>query len=511
MKHLIRITLFLTIIMIIVFVLARIYNVKMTDYIDDWSDSSTVAEFYNEPEDSLDVLIFGTSTTSNGVQPAVLWNQEKITSYNLSTEQQHPLAAYYLLMESLKYQHPEVVIIHARWVTTKDGLNQPHQYFDEDDTNAVVHLALDYMKLSKTKLQAARDIASHSDTRSAFEYLFPFILYHSRDNITSNDFDDSFLSKQHVLKGSCVHLNNHKITLNYQREENENLEVPATYDFSGMSPTYVEKMIETCHANGIKVLLLSLPISDWDWQRHMEVQAFADTYGATYLDLNDENAKETILDPKTDFLDTVHENIFGSYKTSGYVASFLAANYKFDLNATEEVSTSFDQSYADFMNYYHAYQAQLALKDCTNFEEYLDDLSHSDDYVVIISAKDDFLAGLSQKQKEALHALGLNTDFNSDLFRHSYIAVIDSRKVVYEECAHDSLEFSYSTSNGFYDKHFHIESAGFDVGDNSSIKLSGKEYSLNQRGLNIVVFSKLTDRVIDRVNFDTSAGSDGCR
>ena len=507
MKHFIRSIIFLTIIIVIVTVLAGIYNVKKTDYIDDWSDSSTVADFYNEAKDSLDVLIFGTSTTSNGVQPAILWNQQKITAYNLSTEQQYSIAAYYLLKESLKYQHPKVVILNARWVTTPDSPDQSGNFFDDENTNGIAHLTLDYMKLSKTKLQAASDLASHSDTHSALEYIFPFILYHSRNNITSNDFE-SFLSKQHVLKGSCIHLNHHKITLNYQKEENENPQSPSAYDFSGMSPTYVQKMIETCHANGIQVLLLSLPISEWDRQKHLEVQAFADTYGASYLDLNDENAKATVIDPKTDFLDAAHENIFGSYKTSSYVASYLAANYRFDHNQTEEVSASFDQSYADFMNYYHIYESQLALKNCTNFEQYLDALSDSDDYVVVISAKDDFSAGLTQKQKEALHTLGLNTDFNSDLYRYSYIAVIDSKKVVYEECAHSDIKYK---SNDFDKLRFSIESAGFDVGDNSSIKLSGKEYSRNERGLNIVVYSKLTDRVIDSVNFDTSAGADGLR
>lgn len=508
MKHFIRSVLFLTIIIIIVFVLAGIYHVKKTDYIDDWSDSSTIAGFYNENKDSLDVLIFGTSTTSNGVQPAILWDQQKITAYNLSTEQQYSIAAYYLLTESLKYQQPKVVIINARWVTTKDGPAQSGNFFDDENTNGIAHLALDYMKLSKTKLQAASDLASHSDTRSALEYIFPFVLYHSRNNITSNDFDASFLSKQHVLKGSCVHLNHHKIALNYQKEENESPASPSAYDFSGMSPTYVEKMIETCNANGIKVLLLSLPISDWDWQKHLEVQAFADTYGASYLDLNDENAKATIIDPKTDFADAMHENIFGSYKTSSSVASYLAENYKFDHNHAEKVSASFDQSYADFMHYYHAYESQLALKNCTNLEQYLDYLANSDDYVVVISAKDDFSTGLTQKQKEALYALGLNTDFHSDLYRYSYIAVIDSQKVVYEECAHSDIEYK---SNASDELRFKIESAGFDVGDNSSIKLSGKEYSRNERGLNIVVYSKLTDRVIDSVNFDTSAGAEGLR
>lgn len=362
MKRLIRGIIFLTLIIIAVYVLNRIYCWKSTDYIDNWSDSSTVADFYNEPKDSLDVLIFGTSTASMGVQPALLWNQQKITSYNMSTEQQYSIVAYYLLTESLKYQHPRVVIINAKWVTTKYDLDKPNNFFDEDNTDAVVHLSLDYMKFSDTKIQAASDIASHSYTRSALGYIFPFILFHSRDDITSKDFDESFLSKQHVLKGSSIYLDTNEITLDYQKENKESTEAASKYDFSGISPAYVKKIIEMCNAKGIKVLLLSMPIPDWDREKHMEVQTFADAYGASYLDINDENAKKTIIDPKTDFANGAHVNVFGSYKTSSCVASYLASNYTFEHNYSEEVSAAFDKSYADFMSYYIAYQSELISK-----------------------------------------------------------------------------------------------------------------------------------------------------
>ena len=48
----------------------------------------------------------------------------------------------------------------------------------------------------------------------------------------------------------------------------------------------------------------------------------------------------------------------------------------------------------------------------------------------------------------------------------------------------------------------HIESAGNEVGNYSSIQFDGKEFSKNSRGLNIVVYDKLLGYAIDSICFD---------
>jgi len=405
-------------------------------------------------------------------------------------------------MEALKYQHPNVVVINARWVTAQYDTEEAAV----DSGSGALHLSLDFMRLSGVKIRAALDIASKSDTQSSMDYILPLYKYHSREDLTKNDFNFSYIYEQHALKGSCIQLEAHEIELYPFTIEKV---PPAAYDYSGISAVYAEKMIELCEANGINVLLLSLPVTGWDQAQHAAVQNFADTHSVSYLDMNmSDLIEKNQIDPKTDFADGNHENIFGSYKTSSFLASFLAENYTFDRNYSDDVAESFDRSYAVFMGYYHTFQSQFALESTTQLEPYLSSLDDSDDYVIIISAKDEFSSGLTGGQKNALRSLGLETDYYADIFRYSYIALIDSGSVVYEECSPDQLEVEYAVSA---DVSFTAKSAGLNSGNLSSVLFGDDEYSLNERGLNIVVFSKKLGWVIDSINFDTFAGTDGFR
>ena len=48
-----------------------------------------------------------------------------------------------------------------------------------------------------------------------------------------------------------------------------------------------------------------------------------------------------------------------------------------------------------------------------------------------------------------------------------------------------------------------IKSSGYKTGDQASICINGKEYSLNKPGINIVVMDLLTFQVTERASFDT--------
>ena len=86
--------------------------------------------------------------------------------------------------------------------------------------------------------------------------------------------------------------------------------------------------------------------------------------------------------------------------------------------------------------------------------------------------------------------------------RKSYYAVIDGGQVR-EEMSDYLLRLQGTVDNG--QAVFSLDSAGFYSGSICSILIGGEEYSLNTKGLNIVVYDTLTDRVIDSVNIDIRA------
>lgn len=122
---------------------------------------------------------------------------------------------------------------------------------------------------------------------------------------------------------------------------------------------------------------------------------------------------------------------------------------------------------------------------------------NSERYSIIFSMKDEASSQLSSSILRAMEDLGLE-HAPVDAFRNSYLAVIDRKKVVYEECSDQLLHYDGTLGN----INIHAESGGFNAGNISVIQINGIEYSVNRCGLNIVVYDNLLNGVMDSVCFD---------
>ena len=170
-----------------------------------------------------------------------------------------------------------------------------------------------------------------------------------------------------------------------------------------------------------------------------------------------------------------------------------------DLQRWQEVEADAEMSddeYADIIT-----DANLSHID--NIYDYLSALEASKDrYTIIISAKEDAFSALNADILAKLNTLGLDANWDNS-YRYSYAAVIDQGIVVYEKLKHEKIEISGEFDNSRMA--YIIISGGWDRGDCSSIILNGQEYSENVRGLNFVVYSNETHRILDEVTFDTCA------
>lgn len=91
----------------------------------------------------------------------------------------------------------------------------------------------------------------------------------------------------------------------------------------------------------------------------------------------------------------------------------------------------------------------------------------------------------------------------------SYLAVVSDGTIM-EQADGQELDAEGTVRGGrvMYD----MTSAGNGCGNTSSIKIDGKEYSKNGRGLNFVVYNHDTKKIVDAVCFDTyEAGSPAAR
>lgn len=168
------------------------------------------------------------------------------------------------------------------------------------------------------------------------------------------------------------------------------------------------------------------------------------------------------------------------------------SNYKEQLTKMKELTETFD--------YDLFYGDTIPFKKETNLLNYLDQINQ-DGHLILISAKDDASSAINKAITEKLRALGLKEELK-EKFRFSYLAVLDGKRLVYEQAGNGPITYS-DVVDGL---EIFAESKGYDVGNCSSIQINGVEYSQNSRGLNIVIYDKARGRVVDSVCFDTYDG-----
>ena len=151
--------------------------------------SNKYSDFFKDRD--YDVLFMGTSHVINSVFPMELWKEYGITSYNCGGTSNYLPTTYWVLQNALDYVTPKVVVIDC--LRLADDEKCPYL--------ARAHYSLDAFPLSKTKIDAIRDLMDNPGGNTALEaekaaniaqspwleLLWDFTLYHSRWNELEKD------------------------------------------------------------------------------------------------------------------------------------------------------------------------------------------------------------------------------------------------------------------------------------------------------------------------------------
>lgn len=130
-----------------------------------------------------------------------------------------------------------------------------------------------------------------------------------------------------------------------------------------------------------------------------------------------------------------------------------------------------------------------------NFLNYMYRLKEGENFTAIISARGDVTGGYNDGALSAVKELGLEKLLTAQK-NQRYIAIIEGGKVVREELSKDRIDTGVIDVLGY--KTQIISDAG-----ESIVKMGNKNYSLNERGMNIVVLDNTTRNIVDKVRFKT--------
>jgi len=122
--------------------------------------------------------------------------------------------------------------------------------------------------------------------------------------------------------------------------------------------------------------------------------------------------------------------------------------------------------------------------------------------VFIVSVRDDAQRNIDPIIHQ-LNTMGIQTDL-TDKYGNSFISVYDvSSGYSYEAFSTEKLEKTIDAGDLPID--IKVISAGNQAGNTASIRIGGREYAKNKRGLNIVIYDKTLGKVFDSFYVDTNA------
>lgn len=310
----VRITIFFVVFCLIFFWLSKVFYPKYENRSDTLMRTNT---FYIQPKNSIDIILIGTSSFLSGILPLTIWEQTGVPVYMRSSDMLASASMYYYLVETLKYQHPKVVVLEG---------NQLINPYDVDAHESIFRRQIDPLKFSLEKIKLTKYITSISKKQTITSYIFPIFRFHTRwDELTKKDFENYKIERYDYQKGAfaAIEIEPVEFPNSFMNSDSSS---PSQIDYESLD--YYLRIIKLCKKNNIHVMLVTLPRISWSNESHLVLQEFANQYGLHYLDYNLPSLmKDVEFDQLTDMHDKWHMSIFGALKTSRHLGNFLQETY----------------------------------------------------------------------------------------------------------------------------------------------------------------------------------------
>lgn len=267
-----------------------------------WNVTAKIDGFYNSPENEYDVMYFGSSNTYCSFNPLVVWEKTGVKSYVFATQQQPVWATYHYIVDALKTQDLDLVVVDVLMLSKND------EYYDD----GVNYTFCDNMPMSKNKLELVRASAPSGER---FSLACRFMKYHSRWNeLTKADFEYDRREMSDYSKGFYV------LTSRFDGANAEDLsDVKEENPLTEKNLDYLNKIIELCSERDVELMLVKTPSNATAEEKkyYNTVERIAKEQGVTFVDYN-MHYNEIGFDFATDFFDDSHLNAWGAQRFSEY-------------------------------------------------------------------------------------------------------------------------------------------------------------------------------------------------
>ena len=322
----------------IIILLVIVLSVQQVLSVDSERIYENVHGFYRERPGSLDGVFIGSSNVHSFWEPVFGWKQSGITVWNLSVDQMPMKAIKYYIIEARKTQPDALVMINLNSFRKETATPEIRQ----------IHYAVDYcpFSINKIRMISALNSGPEHGFSDLVESFFPLIRFHSR-------WSDL---KQWSFSNSSLRF---KSSIAYSVYQTTSVDLSGKLTYYGAPETPPDDVLAVfsdlllyCQKNHISVLFVKVPqvMSKEEQGRLNYLESMAAAAGFPCLDLF-ENMDSLDLDLGSDFYNSGHTNVHGSFKISNCLGQYLVQNYRFPDKRGLSEYAGWDREAERYMDY----------------------------------------------------------------------------------------------------------------------------------------------------------------
>lgn len=343
-KNGLRAFIFLVVALLLFLYLNQVFTIGDTD-----ASRQIFEDFYEQEEDSIDVLYMGTSATNRYYNTTLAYHEEGVAAYNLAVMGMPMMFVPTLIDEVEKTQDPSLYIIELRNVLKSKN----------EVTDAHIRRVTDSMKVSSNKFEAIKTAMDYTEGATGelsnideglLDYYVPIVKYHGR--LISGDMsisDVTMVSGQISVQGYVLS----KKTLVQKAQKDAVL----SDERASLAPEMEEALnntLDACDALDKDVIFVLSPYSvkDGDAAKLNTAKDMVEARGYTVIDFNEpEIFAATGIDRNTDYYNSKHVNYLGAEKYTEYLTKYIKEHYNLPDRRGDSKYALWEKGYEKYCDY----------------------------------------------------------------------------------------------------------------------------------------------------------------
>ncbi|MCF0114286.1 MAG: hypothetical protein HUJ56_02955 [Erysipelotrichaceae bacterium] len=376
----IKIIILLAIVVASLFVSSEVLRVRRDEPPND--TYRKVRGYYALEEETMDIVMLGTSQSYYGMSPAVMYHETGLNMYDFGGECQPMEVTYHYLVEALKTQKPQLVILDIF------GLADASSYCR---TDGIYRVNIEELKLSQNKIEAYQLL----ENESLLENIFDVSLYHTQwSQMDWETIKTAFEYEENPLFGYTKGARSSDAIWKRDYIISEERIKPDEKQWNGFV-----KIVELCEEYNQPLLVVKTPcyLEELDAANLAYAYDYLDEKGIPYIDFNLKfNDMGYVFDRDGDMW---HASLSGSGMITKEVAKYINENYNLTSIEPEKYREKYESLYNEIVLQLMA-EAYTAL-DALHYLSVYDEL-------VFYSINKDEGYVLDDDYKGALTIMGIN-------------------------------------------------------------------------------------------------------